>query len=164
MLERFSSDRCSSIFPFECVRQADGHQQVVLYQHIHHRKQAVAVYLNESARFPPEVNEKKYTVPCMYTLLARWKASQASLTVDMWKSSGREHQGTDDASGFVEPSLLWRRGLVEVKSACQEELHQLQTATISLSSLLFWSGKEVACRRRIKSIFGGGHRGERDSP
>lgn len=49
MLERFSSDQCSSIFPFECVRQADGHQQVVLYQHIHHRKQAVAVYLNESA-------------------------------------------------------------------------------------------------------------------
>lgn len=54
---------------------------------------------------------------------------------------------------FMALSLLWRRGLVEVKSACQEELHLLQKARISLSSLLFWSGKEVACRKRIKYLW-----------
>ena len=56
---------------------------MVLYQHIRHKKQAVAVYLNESALFPPVVNKKIYCPMHVYS--AGSVKSEASIS-----SSGRE--------------------------------------------------------------------------
>ncbi len=95
-------------------------------------------------------DKQKHLVPCRLVVLCY--ARHTSVTVDGQKSSREEQQGTDDAIEFMAPCLLWRKGLVEVKPGCQEELHLLQTATVSVSSLLFCSGKEGACSERIKYV------------
>lgn len=86
-------------------------------------------------------------MPCKLWWLSKKKARHFFF---LSLSSREEHQGTDDATVFMAPCPLWCGGLVEVKSACHEELHLQQTLTISLSSLLFWSGKEVAYREKKK--------------
>lgn len=87
-----------------------------------------------------------------YKLVVKFYAKPTFIAADVRKSNREEQQETDDAIECTPPCLLWCRGLVEVKSGCQEELHLLQRARISLSSLLFCSGKEVACRERIKYL------------
>lgn len=69
---------------------------------------------------------------------------------DIYDSRGVKSLAGRNTTGWTVPYGLRHHpdcgaeGLVEVKSACREKLHQLWTARISPSSLIFWSGEEVA--------------------